>query len=1323
MLYLDVNDIDYSSLANAIAAVPDPMTEDVTIRHYTVGGSRIMSTPSISIPANSQVNAYRLRIVGMVGSVKSGGQILLDGTTGQANVINASAYNDYGLTIDNLEIDGKDGAYGIFINTVPTYVLLKNLNIKCTTQSCLYTRSTSEPRIINCVMEATADEAVYSTRAFQAINSIFKGTTYGLNITVGGRFINCVIIGTVGSAIYRLENSIFKNTVFYGSSRIASIYTPAGITKYSTVFDNCLLYSPTGLMSIGNTIADFISSFGDFTLVNVIESDPLFTGTGDALEYATPTTSSPLLASNIGMIENPLYATDNNPLSIGVYDDYTEVSADDIIDTAGGNFVVSTLTNAKILATTLWGLIGVGSRTDAPVANVTDGTLYGPDGTGLEGELVIDYPERENVLNTDTVDGLPGLWQKATAAYYKLSETFGVNGTSENGLYDNSTNPDYVIASQSGNWVDTNLEPATVKDGEAFGLGEEGTYGFDYPSINDVRLDTVFDSGNLTGNLRLPAISDVRDETVFDTLDSLEGNVILPKPSDVRRDVPYDSEGSVLGTYDNLSTLPVLPDPTGQSGGSSAVKASLPGGMAYSAVTPEDDAGPVNPTLEISPESLYINLGDTAYISYASYNAVRVTVDGIDSELAGMVERTPGALGSYQVGITAYGEFGTTPATGTANIIVSAEGSTPPEWSSSRLAVDCGSSRNCEPGTVYVPYWTSGAESLNVTLYKDDVEVASDAAPIAEYGTLFYKFTAEGVSEYHLEFQALSSVGSASDSCTLTCDGSTLVEPSIKITVPAEMDFFRPDTDFEVSAYVTFPEGAVVSDVTINQSGGSGNLNFEYGSEYAINEHGLANAERVSYTLAVSDDSDTAQVTATVTIDGVEYSDTVAIGFIADALVVTITPVAYNALIAASKQNWTLDAVVTARDLNDDVITTFQKPVNLLGQLVPKTNWIGRTDIDGMVTSYVPGDVWVDEAEVIDIGLTQLPAEAFHNGSCVVRVLMDTPLYGVDKYAPYDENSSWAEFNLTASPTYGAQFAPVIGYAELLGQDWLTVDLPSALEDDTDTLLEPSMFDSKGNPVPTSKYASAEMTVTAIDDNGVEVQVSLDGIIYGSSIQAPYGELHLYYDLDTAASPISTSVVVTGLAYEPYGSATRDTFAPSLSTVFQVISTPNSSPVSHDETWPIINAKSVGLIEVISYRRTTLGLFGGPDYYISRNCVIAAGVKGASLLTVNYSLRNDLGTDQDFKVISFTDLPVTGADMLAGTVHGTLVATAGLNSGLEPGSIVDQQDYDISSILDGTTDTFYIMIVHEADLAGTGFPTVPSGDRVESIVFSANAEV
>jgi len=52
----------------------------------------------------------------------------------------------------------------------------------------------------------------------------------------------------------------------------------------------------------------------------------------------------------------------------------------------------------------------------------------------------IDFPDQVNVLDTDTVNYLPGRWTPATASKYKNGETYGVDGTSETGTFTGSSN-------------------------------------------------------------------------------------------------------------------------------------------------------------------------------------------------------------------------------------------------------------------------------------------------------------------------------------------------------------------------------------------------------------------------------------------------------------------------------------------------------------------------------------------------------------------------------------------------------------------------------------------------------------------------------------------------------------------------------------------------------------------------------------------------------------------------------------------------------------------------------------------------------------------
>ena len=111
----------------------------------------------------------------------------------------------------------------------------------------------------------------------------------------------------------------------------------------------------------------------------------------------------------------------------------------------------------------------------------------------------------------------------------------------------------------------------------------------DYPSINDVRLGVEFDSGNLTGTVRLPVESDVRLNTTYDSNDSrtgtldpgaggtipsaddvrlgvdvgaTTGNLLVPATIDVRSGTSCDSSDSLTGSLDVFaeSNLPAEND-------------------------------------------------------------------------------------------------------------------------------------------------------------------------------------------------------------------------------------------------------------------------------------------------------------------------------------------------------------------------------------------------------------------------------------------------------------------------------------------------------------------------------------------------------------------------------------------------------------------------------------------------------------------------------------------------------------------------------------------------------------------------------------------
>jgi hypothetical protein len=532
-----------------------------------------------------------------------------------------------------------------------------------------------------------------------------------------------------------------------------------------------------------------------------------------------------------------------------------------------------------------------------------------------------------------------------------------------------------------------------------------------------------------------------------------------------------------------------------------------------------------------------------AHIAYSSQNATRVTVNGVDSALYGLYSRLCGSVGSISVNLTAYGMAGSTPATVTARIVVMSSG-TPPPPPPVQPVIECGPDKQCVAGSVLVPYKTTGAEQVIVSLVKDGTAVSQEEVATAERSVQLYEFTAsEGV--YSLTFEATAGALSAEDQCTITCGTAPMLpeEYELWIMTPETMSLIGAGKTFEVNALLFCDlDVTTLGQIVFTQTGGAGTLNFGEGQYATIDENYLAKLGGLSYTLAPGSEADMVQITATTTVAGVVKTDFIILGVIQDYLTADIVPSVHRSTSPADDFIWTFDAVITANDA-DGVVSDFARPVSIKGEASPRGNWVGRTDIEGRVTAYCPGSSWDDDTAVPANGSTELPATAFSGGSCVARITVEAPVYVQDLGAPYDQNSAWIRFFLTADIVSGSQMAFAMGGADLLGADTVSMALPAALDGDLANSVTISAADAVGVVVASYRYAGTSFTVTAKDSLDANVELSLNGTTFGSSVLVPYGvATNVYIDSDELTSPITLTAVLSSEVegYSPYGSETRD---------------------------------------------------------------------------------------------------------------------------------------------------------------------------------------
>jgi hypothetical protein len=346
MAFLDVGDgKTYSTIPNAIAAIPATITEDYIIRLYTLTGGYAY-TASVTIGGINNANgAYKIIVIGMVGSVSEGGQISVTFT---GSNLGFNVTQSYGTTIQNLEINAGVGGRGVQANSVANVI------------ECRITGGTYGT-VQGCIYRCVVDGSQYPFYAsWIVVNSIAKATSSCLMqpkgpVYTSSLYSNGICINTTGALYPTLvsDSIVVGGTYATGSSLITTIQ------RYNCAV-NSIFYSeanPTeiaqGITTIDGGMAIHHNSF--------IE-DPKFAKTGNIFEWLTPTSTSKALPINQTLIPNGIYANKNRtPVFIGAYTDY----------------------------------------------------------------IAPDFPSPANVLTTDTVDGVQGTYNGASANDVRLNTPIG----------------------------------------------------------------------------------------------------------------------------------------------------------------------------------------------------------------------------------------------------------------------------------------------------------------------------------------------------------------------------------------------------------------------------------------------------------------------------------------------------------------------------------------------------------------------------------------------------------------------------------------------------------------------------------------------------------------------------------------------------------------------------------------------------------------------------------------------------------------------------------------------------------------------------------
>jgi len=452
MLYLDVGDgKTYSSIANALAAIPDPLTDHCTIRLYA-SATAYTNIARIVFPSNSMpAHKYALAIVGVVGDIRTDDQIEVSFASGVIGV-DYSAWNDYGLSFSNIKFTVTGSGYVMSPGFGAHYAMFNKLHIVSENNFCVYAPNV---RIYayGCIFESTGGHAIRTDGQASLLQGcLIKAKSTGVYTTGNITILDSTVISTDGHPMRGYTQTRISNSIITGSSDCFFL----DIDEFSSVpkglfWERNIFHSTTGSLSSSYTLAQIESIF-PARILNCSDQDPLLAEIGSAKEYSVLDVTSPALASNIGASPNLFHETLDDPKSIGSYSNYTapdfpevgNVTTDDTVDGEAGTCVQPTEADVKLSVgfgadgTEFTGSLSLGTPPAAPAIGTitaTDGGATVPVTPAAETDTVfLRYRllpsgswSAENALFSRTgsgnisITGLTNFSRYATAAYSKNS--------------------------------------------------------------------------------------------------------------------------------------------------------------------------------------------------------------------------------------------------------------------------------------------------------------------------------------------------------------------------------------------------------------------------------------------------------------------------------------------------------------------------------------------------------------------------------------------------------------------------------------------------------------------------------------------------------------------------------------------------------------------------------------------------------------------------------------------------------------------------------------------------------------------------------------
>lgn len=325
---------DYSSLDNAFAAADDTLTltEDYYFPiYYNSGSSRIYEhTSNITIPTfNTSSGVYKIIIEGMVGNIKDlTSQIQLKFSSSATSGLYGGSMTDIGLIIKNLNLESSVGQCSNINNvSMPTF---KDCYIKQTDNNYAVV-ARAMPQFITSIIIGSASAAglyLSAGNGMVGIKSIFRGGS-GISPTTRnfGRLDGCIVYGETDYGLYQLPYWWYlTNSVIVGKTYSIG-QALDGYKAASTCINNCIFYSednPTKFNSDGD-IETALLGYLDYNYFNISLSNPIFSKTGNDLDFFVPGENSLIRTKNQTKIENPLWNEQYLDIfSYGSWSDYQE---------------------------------------------------------------------------------------------------------------------------------------------------------------------------------------------------------------------------------------------------------------------------------------------------------------------------------------------------------------------------------------------------------------------------------------------------------------------------------------------------------------------------------------------------------------------------------------------------------------------------------------------------------------------------------------------------------------------------------------------------------------------------------------------------------------------------------------------------------------------------------------------------------------------------------------------------------------------------------------------------------------------------------------